>query len=87
MSKSSVIKARIEPQLKEQGEAILKSLGLNTTSAIRLFFTQIVNRQSFPLELKVPNEETLASFQEAENSSNLASYATAKEALDDVWGE
>lgn len=85
MSKSSVVKARIEPNLKAEGEAILKSLGLNTTTAITLFFTQIVNRGGFPLELKVPNDETIASFNEGKNLNDLSSYATVEEALADAW--
>ena len=85
MSKISVVKARIEPHLKNQGEAVLKSLGLNTTTAITLFFTQIVNRGNFPLELKVPNDETLASFDEAKNLEMLSSYASVEDALAEEW--
>jgi DNA-damage-inducible protein J len=85
MSKSSVVKARIEPELKVEGEAILKSLGLNTTTAITIFFTQLVNSRSFPLELKVPNDETIAAFEEAKNPENLTSYKNVKEAFADVW--
>jgi DNA-damage-inducible protein J len=85
MSKSSVVKARIEPKLKVEGEAILKSLGLNTTTAITIFFTQLVNSRSFPLELKVPNDETIAAFEEAKNPENLTSYKNVKEAFADVW--
>lgn len=85
MPKSSVVKARIEPELKVKGEAILKSLGLNVTTAITLFFTQLVSRRSFPLELKVPNDETIASFEEAKNPDNLTSYKNVKEAFADVW--
>ncbi len=33
MSKTSVVKARMEPELKAKGEAILKSLGLSTSTA------------------------------------------------------
>ncbi len=51
MSKTSVVKARMEPELKAKGEAILKSLGLSTSTAITLFFTQLVSRRHFPLEL------------------------------------
>ena len=85
MPKSSVVKARIEPELKAEGEAILKSLGLNTTTAITLFFTQLVSRRSFPLELKMPNDETIASFKEAEDSEAFTSYKSVKDAFEDIW--
>ena len=85
MSESSVVKARIEPTLKAEGEAILKSLGLTTTTAITIFFTQIVNRRSFPLELKVPNDETIAAFEEARDSDKLTFYPDVEEAFADIW--
>ncbi len=84
MAKSSVVKARMEPKLKEQGEAVLHALGLNTTTAITLFFTQLVQRRSFPLELKVPNAETVASFDEAKASDNATGYSSVSEALEAV---
>ncbi len=87
MSKSSVVKARIEPELKAEGEAILKSLGLNTTTAITLFFTQLVNRNEFPLELKVPNDATIAAFEDAKNPKNLTPYKTVKDTFADVWDD
>lgn len=37
MPKSASVHARIEPELKEAAEAILKELGLNATQAITLF--------------------------------------------------
>ncbi len=85
MAKSSVVKARMEPKLKEQGEAVLHALGLNTTTAITLFFTQLVQRRSFPLELKVANAETVASFDEAKTSDNATAYSSVNEALEAVW--
>ncbi len=84
MAKTSTIRARMEPKLKEEGEEILASLGLNTTTAITLFFTQLVQRRTFPLELKVPNAETVASFEEAKNG-DTTSYSSVDEALEDVW--
>ena len=83
MAKTSHIKARMEPELKEKGEAVLHSLGLNTTTAITLFFTQLVQRQGFPLELKVPNAETRASFKET--GKDTTAYTNVDEALADVW--
>ena len=38
ISKSEVVRARIEPHLKENAECILAQLGLNTTDAINIFF-------------------------------------------------
>ena len=85
MAKSAVVKARIEPALKQQGDQILQALGLNATTAITLFYTEMVRQRGLPLALKVPNDSTLAAFDEAQYPENLTTYATAEQALNDVW--
>ena len=64
MTKSAIVQARMEPQLKEDADAILAQLGLNATTAITMFYTQVVQQRGMPLELKVPNEETLEAMRE-----------------------
>lgn len=53
--KSDMVRARIEPAIKEQAEAVLEKLGMSTADAIRLLLTQIALRQAFPLELTLPD--------------------------------
>lgn len=64
MSKTVTVQARMEPKLKGEVDAILAALGINATTAITLFYSQIVRHRGIPLELKVPNEETLAAMRE-----------------------
>ncbi len=64
MTKSATVQARIEPLLKEKADEILAGLGINATTAITLFYTQLVRQRGIPIELKVPNEETLAAMAE-----------------------
>ncbi|MBI4519735.1 MAG: type II toxin-antitoxin system RelB/DinJ family antitoxin [Gemmatimonadetes bacterium] len=58
MSKSAMIRARVEPRLKEQAEATLDELGLSPTTAITLFYRQIVQHRGLPFELRIPNAAT-----------------------------
>jgi DNA-damage-inducible protein J len=67
MTKTVTVQARMEPKLKEQADAILASLGINATTAITLFYTQMVRHRGIPLELKVPNEELLAAIAETKD--------------------
>jgi DNA-damage-inducible protein J len=64
MSKTVTVQARMEPKLKNQADKILASLGINATTAITLFYTQMVRQKGIPIELKVPNDETLAAMEE-----------------------
>jgi len=57
---SARISSRINRDLKEQADAILAEIGLKPSQAITMFYTQIVRQRWFPLNLKIPNEETIA---------------------------
>ncbi|WP_051144578.1 type II toxin-antitoxin system RelB/DinJ family antitoxin [Yersinia massiliensis] len=52
--------------MKAQSTAALSAMGLSVSDAVRLFLNRIVTDQAFPFELKVPNSQTLAAMQEAE---------------------
>jgi len=78
---SKVARARMDDELKDDAENILKSIGLSASDAIRMLYKQIVIRSEFPLELKVPNTVTLKSFEEADNHlDKLDSYSTITKA-------
>lgn len=53
MAKTANLYARIEPELKEQAENILNSLGLPPSSAITMFYKQIVLQQGLPFDVKL----------------------------------
>ena len=55
MAKSANLNARIEPDLKEQSEAILNVLGIPASYAITMFYKQIVLQNGIPFDLKIPN--------------------------------
>ncbi|MBR5220441.1 MAG: type II toxin-antitoxin system RelB/DinJ family antitoxin [Clostridia bacterium] len=54
MAKSANLYARIEPELKEQAEAILASLGIPASNAITMFYRQIILQRGLPFEVKLP---------------------------------
>ena len=58
-TKSANLYARIEPDLKEQAEAILNSLGIQTSNAITMFYKQIVLQRGLPFEVKLPAQQPL----------------------------
>ena len=56
-TKTSNLYARIEPELKEQAETILNSLGIPASNAITMFYRQIVLQRGLPFELKLPSTQ------------------------------
>lgn len=54
MAKSANLYARIEPDVKEQAEAILSALGIPASNAINIFYKQIILQKGLPFEVKMP---------------------------------
>jgi DNA-damage-inducible protein J len=71
MNKSSTIRARIEPDLKEKAEHIFRKLGLTTTQAIMLFYRQVELRNGLPFDVVIPNETTRRTFEDTDAGRNL----------------
>ena len=53
MAKTANLYARIEPELKAQAEDIFHSLGLPPSSAITMFYKQVVLQQGLPFDVKL----------------------------------
>jgi DNA-damage-inducible protein J len=77
MSKSAMIRARMEPGLKEDAEQVLAEVGLTPTEAIRLFYRQISLQGGLPFEVRVPNAATRAAIVEARSGKKLKSFKSA----------
>ncbi len=58
-AKTANLYARIEPEVKEQAESILSSLGIPTSNAINMFYKQIIFQKGLPFEVKIPSTEPL----------------------------
>lgn len=56
MTKSATIRARMDPTLKDEAEAILSELGLSTTQALTLFYQQIRLNRGIPFDVRLPKE-------------------------------
>ena len=82
MAKSAVIRARIEPELKEEAETIFSELGLSITEAITLFYRQVKLVKGLPFEVRVPNQTTLQTFQDTDEGRNLVQSENAQEMFD-----
>ena len=59
MSKSANLYARIEPDVKEQAESILASLGIPASNAINMFYKQIILQRGLPFDVKLPTAKVL----------------------------
>ena len=59
MEKTENVFIRVEPQIKEQAEAILKELGISMSNAVGMFLRQLVLNKGLPFEVKLPADKPL----------------------------
>jgi len=71
VNKTSSVRARIEPGLKNKAEQVFHDLGLSTTQAITLFFKQVELRNGLPFDVIIPNETTRRTFSNTDAGRNL----------------
>ena len=71
MSKSAMLRARLEPELKNHAEAIFHRLGLNATQAITMFYRQVEMRKGLPFNVAVPSATTLRTLEATDEGRDL----------------
>jgi DNA-damage-inducible protein J len=74
-----MIRARVEPELKDLAEEVLSGLGLTPTTAITLFYSQIVAHRCFPYHLHIPNAETRKALRDVRAGRGLSKAYTVDE--------
>ena len=77
MTKTAMVRARLEPVLKKDAEQVLAEVGLSPAEAIRLFYRQISLHRGLPFEVRVPNAATRAAVNDARSGKKLKSFKTA----------
>jgi DNA-damage-inducible protein J len=71
MGKTSTVRARIEPELKEKAEHIFQRLGLTTTQAMTLFDKQVELNNGLPFDITIPNKVTRKAFSDTDAGLEL----------------
>jgi DNA-damage-inducible protein J len=75
VNKSATITVRLDPKVKKNAEAVLKALGLTTSQAVNLFFTQVSLNKGIPFDVHLPNEATTKAIKDGLAGRNLHSAA------------
>lgn len=56
--KDALVRARVDADLKQGAEEVLKGLGMSTTEAIRIFLTQVKLKKALPFPVSLSTENT-----------------------------
>jgi DNA-damage-inducible protein J len=73
------LQVRMDRRLKEEVEEIFAEMGLDTTTAVRIFFTKVAKTRSIPFRLSAEPEVTpeqkariLEAWEESKDTTNLS---------------
>ena len=86
MSKTEVVRARIDAQVKEEASRVLGEMGLTPSDGIRMFLTSVAKKKELPfhpMDFFEPNAETIAAMEEAERGKVHTSL-TVEELMEDL---
>tara|TARA_B100001057_G_scaffold39743_2_gene35737 strand:+ start:904 stop:1164 length:261 start_codon:yes stop_codon:yes gene_type:complete len=82
MSKSAMVQARVEPDLKNNAESIFRELGLNSAQAITMFYKQVELTGGLPFNVVVPNDTTRKTFESTDEGQDLIVCEDAQDMFD-----
>ena len=79
---SKTLQIRVDDVIKNAADELFSSLGLDTSTAVRIFLKIAIETGGLPFEVKRPNRELKLSMQEVLDKKNLSKpYKTAKDAI------
>jgi DNA-damage-inducible protein J len=83
MAANALVQTRINGAVKAEASAVLATMGLTVSDAVRLLLTRVAHDKALPFEPLIPNAETIAAMEEARRG-NLKSYPDFKALLADL---
>ncbi len=79
-----MIRARIEPSLKEEVEGILYRLGLTASEVIHLLYRQIQMRRGLPFDVCIPNRLTAKTLTDSQKGRFVKHFGSRKDLYNDL---
>jgi DNA-damage-inducible protein J len=86
VNKTATVTVRLDPQVKKNAEAVLKTLGLTTSQAVNLFFTQVSLNKGIPFDVHIPNEPTAKAIETGLAGRSLHSAASLDDLISQLDG-
>jgi DNA-damage-inducible protein J len=80
----ATIQIRVDDNIKTAADSLFSSLGLDTSTAVRMFLSAALANDGIPFAVKhrVPNSDLLEAIKDTRNHQNLhGPYKTAEEAV------
>jgi DNA-damage-inducible protein J len=86
MAANSLVQARVDETVKEEASAVLATMGLTVSDAVRMLLTRVAREKALPFEPLVPNAETIAAIKEARRGK-LAAFKSVEALMTDLHAD
>lgn len=81
---STTLTIRTDRDLKLKVGQILKELGLNHSTAINIFYHQVLSYEGIPFPIRIPNKTTQKALENSRNGKNLTSFDSSEDLFEDL---
>ncbi|WP_127849559.1 type II toxin-antitoxin system RelB/DinJ family antitoxin [Lacticaseibacillus hulanensis] len=82
--KDTRLSIRIDPSLKSAAQDVANNMGMDLTTAVKMFLTSMVKEQRLPFTPTGLPTETLQALREAEHHNDYKTYDSAEEMWSDL---
>ena len=79
MLKSSFVRARVEPEIKNEAEHVLHEMGITPSQAVVMLYKYLAREHKWPVPLNIPNAKTVKTFKDTDNKIGLTRVKDATE--------
>jgi DNA-damage-inducible protein J len=83
MAANQLVQARIDGTIKEEAAAVLATMGLTVSDAVRLLLTRIAREHALPFDPLIPNATTIAAMKEV-RAGNLPKFESIEALMTDL---
>ena len=83
MTNDTVVRARIDAEIKEEAAVALAAMGLSISDYIRMALIRVAHDKAVPFPVKVPNAVTIKAMNEL-GSGKGKKFASAEELFKDL---
>ena len=86
MPKNATVRARVDEQVKNRAEKILRRVGVSTSDAMNLMLHQIILHDGLPFDVRIPNAETRRAMRELDEGKGEIFTGSTREVFDNIIG-